>query len=259
MPLFAARPAPPSCSLSAASHKKKKTSLLTLSPRNAPHLSTPANNKNKTAYEELKPYAGQWDIAVAASPATGAPFAPVACTAPTGCPPALNADLGSALRFTLTRKAGPNKTADGEMATLAGTAPVLLMLRGCFSRPSTVDRPWRRTAPIIDKDRSCPAALAPPRALTAAETAVGAPPLVFEFAIPKNAPKATWFASALFECADKAQCAYETTNGTAFWQTEAVQSKPASLIAAAAVCSTIGPAILAAFFVKDHVVGRKKQ
>jgi hypothetical protein len=96
------------------------------------------------------------------------------------------------------------------------------------------------------------------RALTAAETAVGAPPLVFDFKVPKNAPKASWYASAMFECADAQLCQHETTNGTAFWQTEAVQSRPASLVAAASVCSAVGPAILAAFFLKDHVIGKKK-
>ena len=102
-------------------------------------------------------------------------------------------------------------------------------------------------------------ALAPPRALTAADTAVGAPPLVFEFKVPKNAPKAAWFASAMFECADAQLCQHETTNGTAFWQTVAVQSRPASLIAAASVCSAVAPGILAAFFLKDHVLGRGKK
>lgn len=218
----------------------------------------PALGSRTTTYEELKPLAGQWDIAVATSPRAGAPFDADSCTAPAGCPPALSADAGSTLRVTLTRKAGANATGD-ELATLNNAgAPVTLLLRACFSKPSTADRPWRKAAPVVDKDRSCPVALAPPRALTPAETALGAAPLVFEFKVPKNAPKAAWYASALFECAGKAICQHDTTNGTAFWQTEAVQSRPASLVAAAGVCSAVGPAVLAAFFLRDHVIGRKK-
>jgi hypothetical protein len=146
------------------------------------------------------------------------------------------------------------------MTTLVpGTAPTMLMMRACFTRPSQADRPWRRSSPIVDKDRSCLAAIAPPMALTPEMTSADAKPLVFEYKIPKNAPKAAWYASALFECgADKALCAHESTNNTATWQTEAVQSRPASLVAAASVCSAVGPAVLAAFFLKDNVFSKKK-
>lgn len=220
----------------------------------------PALGTRTTTYEELKPFAGQWNIAVDTSAAAGAPYELDQCTIPTGCPPALNADAGSKLRVTLTRKAGAAANATGgALATLGGGAPVKLLLKACFSKPSTADRPWRKSAPVVDKDRSCPVALAPPRALTAAETAAGAPPLVFEFKVPKGAPKAAWFASAMFECEGAQLCQHETTNGTAFWQTEAVQSRPASLIAAASVCSAIGPGVLAAFFLRDHVLGRGKK
>jgi len=229
-------------------------------PPLAPSLKNTHHPETNTAYAELKPYAGQWDIAVATSATAGAPYEKDMCTEPAGCLPALGADQGSSLRITLTRVAAKNATAaDGALSTLTGGAPVKLTLKACFSKPSTADRPWRRAAPVVDKDRSCPVSLAPPRQLTAAETAVGAPPLVFDFKVPKNAPKAAWYASAMLECADKQLCQHETTNGTAFWQTQAAQSRPASLIAAASVCSAVAPGMLALFFVRDHVLGRAKK
>lgn len=241
-------------------------------PPLSPHTH-PTPNPNPTAYADLKPLEGQWEVAVAASPSAGAPFAPVVCAAPTGCPPPLSADAGSSLKITLTRVAAPlaakaaaaNSThaataphAKGALYTLTGDAPTLLKLRACFAKPSTADRPWRKPAPIVDKDRSCPVALAPPMALTPEQTALGAPPLEFVFKLPKNTTTASFYASPIFECAGKELCQYESTNNTLFWQTQAVQSRPASLIAAASVCSAIAPAALAGFFLKDHVFGRKK-
>jgi hypothetical protein len=186
------------------------------------------------------------------------------CAAPAGCPPPLSADAGASLKVTLTRVAAANATAPaaapkGALVTLTGGAPTLLKLRACFAKPSTADRPWRKPAPVVDKDRSCPVALAPPTALTPEQTALGAPPLEFVFKVPKNAVTASFYASPLFECAGGAICQGESTNGTLFWQTVAVQSRPASLVAAAGVCSAIAPAALAGFFLKDHVFGRKKQ
>ena len=75
-----------------------------------------------------------------------------------------------------------------------GLAPVNVTVRLCFSKPSTVDRPWRKASPIIDKDKSCPYTLA---TLPVAESGA----YTVTWVVPKAAPKAAKSPIAVAEVA----------------------------------------------------------
>lgn len=199
-----------------------------------------------TTYTDLDSVKGQFAISFETTTGAGNAFEPKVCdanaiAAPCNQPP-LTAEDGDKVRVT-AKLAAPLKT-------LNNAAPTTVWIRLCFSKPFTADRPWRKPADVVDKDKSCPQTLAKlPIAANSTYTAT--------WTVPKAAPKATWYAQVLVECTGAEGpvfCQTDSTAGKAFVATQIINSTPVSMKVAVAICSAIAPAFLAAFFIKERVM-----
>jgi hypothetical protein len=202
-----------------------------------------------TAYTELDSLKGQWAITVESTRGSDA-FKPVTCdvpafAAPCNQPPLSN-DAHDKVRVTA-------KQVGKAITTRGGLAAADVILKLCFSKPSTADRPWRKANDVIDKDRACPQTLATlPIAANGTYSAV--------WPVPKAAVKATWYAQVLVECKNGTEltvCQYDNTANKTYVSTQIMHSTPVSLQVAAAVCSAIAPAVLVAFFIKEQVLKKR--
>ena len=217
-----------------------------------PQHTNKQTNKKTTAYTQLKPAKGQWAITLAATKtADKAAFVPVgacnasALTAPC-IEPLLSAQHGDKLQANFSLLAGPLRAVDGLNATA-------LVFQACYSKASSADRPWRKANDVIDKDKACPVVLG--------TSAPNASAYSFTFAVPKNSTRATWYAQVLAVCANgttNSYCQFDNTVNATYFGTQIIDSTPPGLVAAAAACSAVGPLFLAAFFVRDVVVRKRK-
>lgn len=101
-----------------------------------------------TGYTQLKPVSDQWDISVSATKsADKGAFVPVTCdspqlSAPCNQPP-LSADAHDKVRVQLKLK-------DKALKTIDNLDPKRVLVRACYTKPSAVDRPWRKADNVID-------------------------------------------------------------------------------------------------------------
>lgn len=157
--------------------------------------------------------------------------------------PLLTADAGDSIRINAVL----NST---KLRTAGGLAPEKVVLRLCFSKPFTVDRPWRKPNDKIDMDKSCPHTVGTfPLAANGSYSA--------DWKVPKGAPKATWYAQVMVVCQNgtgPVYCATDSTKGKNFVGTQIISSTPTSMKVAVGICSAIAPAFLAAFFVKERMI-----
>ncbi|KAF8071332.1 NRT3.2 [Scenedesmus sp. PABB004] len=203
-----------------------------------------------TTYTQLKPVAGQWDITVKATKtADKAAFEPQLCTEDTvkaACnQPLLSADAKDKLQVTAALKAAPLRTIDN-------LPPTRIVVKACYTKPSSTDRPWRKSNDVIDKDKSCPFII------KSAE--LNATSFTFDWPIPKNMTKAAWYASVLVQCTNgtlTSFCQADNTKNATYWGTTIINSTPPGMVVATAVCSAIGPLFLGGYFVKDFFARRK--
>jgi hypothetical protein len=138
-----------------------------------------------------------------------------------------------------------------QLRTDGGLEPTGVVLRLCFSKPFVADRPWRKPNDKIDFDRSCP----PSGNVAKLEVAANGT-YTGVWKVPKNAPKATWYAMVLVECKNgtaTVYCQTDSTKGLNFVGTQIIESVPAALKIAAALCSAVAPVFLLAFFIKERV------
>lgn len=205
-----------------------------------------------TSYKQLKPTTGQWKISVAATKsADKGTFTPVTCdqallTAPCNQPP-LSADAKDKLRVDLTLK-------DKTLKTYDDLDPKRLLVRACYTKQSATDRPWRRANDVIDKDKSCPFVIKSTEYTPANST------YSFEWPIPKNMTRATWFTSVLVQCTNgtgASYCQYDSTVNQTYFATNIINSTPTGMVVATAVCSAIGPLFLGVYFLRDMLMQRK--
>ncbi|KAI8465807.1 MAG: hypothetical protein J3K34DRAFT_525056 [Monoraphidium minutum] len=204
------------------------------------------NLDRPTTYTQLKGVKGQWTISMKATKgADKAVFVPQTCASPALDAPCNQPLLGAAakdkVQITAKLTKAPLKVVDSLKAQT-------VVLRLCFSKPFTVDRPWRKANDAIDRDRSCSQTVAKmPLASNNTYTAT--------WNVPKGAPKATWYAQVLVECANgtsTSYCQFDNTADVAYLGTKIIDSTPVSMTVAVAVCSAIAPTFLAAFFIKEH-------
>jgi hypothetical protein len=208
-----------------------------------------------TTYQQLAPVAGQWDIAVAATKtADKSVFEPQVCSdgmVSAACnQPLLSADAKDKLKVTATLKGGAS-----QLKTIGDLPAKRVVVKACYSKPSTADRPWRKANDVIDKDKSCPFIV------KSSEFSANTTELDVEWPIPKNMTKAAWYTSIYVQCqngTDMAWCQTDSTKNATYFGTTIINSTPTGMIVATAVCSAVGPLFLAAYFLKD-VFARKKQ
>jgi len=205
-----------------------------------------------TTYTQLKPVSGQWNITVEKAGGASAEFVPVACdqaALTAACnQPLLAADKGDTLKFTYQLK-------DAELKTIDDLSAKSLRFQACYGAPAQKDRPWRKSNDVIDKDKSCPYIVKdyPLNSTNGNYT--------FSWPLPKNTTKATWYAQVLVQCQNGTKvsyCQYDSTVNQTFWGTNIINSTPQSLIIATAILAAIGPLFLAAFFIKDNLMNKKK-
>jgi len=113
--------------------------------------------------------------------------------------------------------------------------------------------PCAAAALPTQKDKSCP--------FTIKSADMNATSYSFEWPIPKNMPKAAWYASVMVQCMNgtkPAFCQYDTTKNQTYWGTTVINGTPTGMIVATAVCSALGPLFLASYFIKDTLTRRKK-
>lgn len=102
------------------------------------------------AYQQLAPVAGQWDIAIATTKtADKSVFQPQNCTeakVSAACNhPLLTAEAKDKLQVIATLKGGA-----AQLKTLDNLPAKKVVVKACYSKPSTTDRPWRKANDIID-------------------------------------------------------------------------------------------------------------
>jgi hypothetical protein len=146
------------------------------------------------------------------------------------------------------------KLASPQIKTNGGLKPTTVTIKLCFSKPFTKDRPWRKAADVIDKDKACPQ--------TIAKLPVGAGLTSYEgtFSIPKAMPRATWYAQVMVTCMNGTApvvCQYDNTANAAYVATEIIDSTPPAMKVAVGICSAIAPAFLIAFFLKENVLKKR--
>lgn len=205
-----------------------------------------------TTYAQLKPTAGQWGIAVSATKsADKTAFLPVTCDKPElSAPcnsPALSADAADKVRVQLTLKDKPLKT-NGDLA------PKRVLVRACYTKPSAVDRPWRKANDVIDLDKSCPFVIKSTEFNSTTDT------YSFDWPVPKNMTKATWFTDVLVACQNGTgltYCQHDNTVNKTYMATNIINSTPPGMVVATAVCSAIGPLFLGAYFIRDTFLARR--
>jgi hypothetical protein len=103
-------------------------------------------------YTQLAPVKGQWDITLKATrTANKDAFEAVDCTEDrfsAACnQPLLSADAKDKLQVTAALKKSPIKTIDD-------LTPKRVVIKACYTRPSAVDRPWRKSNDVIDVSAS---------------------------------------------------------------------------------------------------------
>lgn len=209
-----------------------------------------------TTYKQLSGVKGQWAISVKATKtADKALLEPQTCDQPKPSAecnqPLLSADAKDKVQVTAALTAPPLRTIDN-------LTPLRVLVKACYAKPSTADRPWRKPSDVIDKDRSCPFTIVS-RDLPLADNATQ---LVADWAVPKNATKAAWYAQVMVLCQNGTLlsfCQYDSTVNATYWATKVINSTPPSMVAATAVCSALGPLVLAGFFLKETLLGGRKK
>jgi hypothetical protein len=109
-------------------------------------------------YTQLAPVKGQWDITLKATRTPNKDvLEAVDCTEDklsAACnQPLLSADAKDKLQVTAALKNSPIKTIDD-------LTPKRVVIKACYTKPSAVDRPWRKTNDVIDVSASPAAAAA---------------------------------------------------------------------------------------------------
>jgi hypothetical protein len=82
-----------------------------------------------------------------------------------------------------------------------------------------------------------------------------------EWKIPKNATKAAWYAAVFTTCQNgsvTSYCGVDSTVNATYFATTPINSTPAGMQIATAVCAAIGPLFLTSYFLKDFVFRKKK-
>ena len=162
---------------------------------------------------------------------------PAACTnsaSNSTCLPLLKAGTGDSVKI---------------MYSVNGTAPVnstaTITLKACFSAATAANRAWRKPSPIIVDDKQCSVKIAAGLPYTGEYTYVVGPdsiPAVFNIL-------------ALEICEGGAACG--TGRSLGYYQVEAINYTPTWLLAMTGVFATIGPIVLASFFVWEFKMKKK--
>jgi len=199
-----------------------------------------------TSYTQLKPVSGQWKISVLATKGDDKSiFTPIACdsealSAPCNSPP-LTADDKDKIKVELQLK-------DKQLKTFDNLPPKRVLVRACYTKASAVDRPWRKANDVIDKDKSCPFVI------RSAEFNSSTNSYSFDWSIPKNMTKATWYTSVLVQCQNgtiDSFCQSDSTKNQTYFATNIINSTPTGMVVATAVASAIGPLFLGVYFLRD--------
>jgi hypothetical protein len=104
------------------------------------------------------------------------------------------------------------------------------------------------------KDKSCPFVI------KSTEFAANTTNYSFDWPIPKNMTKATWFTSVLVQCTNgtgTSFCQHDSTVNQTYFATNIINSTPTGMVVATAVCSAIGPLFLGVYFLRDMLMTRK--
>lgn len=104
------------------------------------------------------------------------------------------------------------------------------------------------------KDKSCPFVIKSTEYTPATNT------YSFEWPIPKNMTRATWFTSVLVQCTNgtgASYCQHDSTVNQTYFATNIINSTPTGMVVATAVCSAIGPLFLGVYFLRDMLMHRK--
>jgi hypothetical protein len=83
----------------------------------------------------------------------------------------------------------------------------------------------------------------------------------FEWPVPKNMTKATWFTSVLVQCTNgtgNSYCQHDSTVNQTYFATNIINSTPTGMVVATAVCSTIGPLFLGVYFLRDMITRKSR-
>jgi hypothetical protein len=104
------------------------------------------------------------------------------------------------------------------------------------------------------KDKSCPFVI------KSTEYAANTTNYSFDWPIPKNITKATWYTSVLVQCTNgtgASFCQHDSTVNQTYFATNIINSTPTGMVVAAAVCSALGPLFLGVYFLRDMLRTRK--
>jgi hypothetical protein len=103
------------------------------------------------------------------------------------------------------------------------------------------------------KDKSCP--------IVIRSAEFNATSYTFTAPIGKNSTRGVWYASVLVQCENGTRmsfCQADNTVNATYWGTNTIKSTPPGMIVATSVMSAIGPLFLAAFFLRDTLIQRRK-
>lgn len=155
------------------------------------------------------------------------------------CLPQLQAD-GSSVQIAYSVK--PDKTAPTTITSVT--------LKACYSNSTKVDRPWRKTDPIIDKDKQCTTMIAK-----------GLPGLSGSTSWTPNAntPNGVYFVRAYGICTTPNGTDYcSFGNSMGFFQINQIDSRPTWLVIMVCCFIPIGPIILGIYFGYDKMTRKNK-
>lgn len=82
----------------------------------------------------------------------------------------------------------------------------------------------------------------------------------FEWPIPKNMTKATWYTAVLVQCQNgtgNSYCQFDSTVNQTYFATNIINSTPTGMVVATAVASAIGPLFLGVYFLRDMLARGK--
>eukprot|EP00884_Botryococcus_braunii_P023120 jgi/Botrbrau1/9492/Bobra.0252s0107.1 len=126
-----------------------------------------------------------------------------------------------------------------------------ISLAACYSNFSQIDRPWRKSAPTLDKDKSCPFKIVPAPGKRAFSPLGGNA----TWKVPGTIPEGTYYIRAILQCTTPKglQPCGMGTSLPGFFQVNKIDSVPGGLVAGSIVGCLLGPAALLAYFAYERM------
>lgn len=121
-----------------------------------------------------------------------------------------------------------------------------ISLAACYSNFSQIDRPWRKAAPTLDKDKSCPFKIVPGPGKRAFSALGGNA----TWKVPSTVPVGTYYIRAILQCKTPSglQPCGLGTSLPGFFQVNKIDSVPGGLVAGTIAGCLLGPLTLLAYF-----------